>query len=559
MKRLILSLISICLLSCTSEQPKKPKKKTNPLIGRAYSYLENDQIDSAFTYFLKAKDLATLQKDSLDIGYCLSILARISVDKRDYLTGQKFSLEAQSYLNEKKEKHHLFISENYHNLGIATHNLRDYKKAIEFYDAAIKFSTTVRDINQYLNNKAYLYQETKQYKKALDIYQLILRIGIKDKRAHARTLSNISFTKWLLDSNYNVLPELLAALHIREKEGNLLDQNSSYSYLADYYAKHNTDSALYYANRMYAGAKKLKSSDDQLYALQKLIKLSPVPLNNHYFETYLKLDDSAQIIRNKAKNQFALIRYETEKHKANNLLLQKDNTEKKYQIIKRELLLYVAILVLISATIIGFIWYKKRKQRLELEAQNTIRENQLKTSKKVHDVVANGLYRVMTEIENREDIDKEHILDKIDDMYQKSRDISYDQAPVPQPLFHEKLAKLCQTFTTANTTINCVGNNISLWKNVTAPVQHEVEHILQELLVNMDKHSQATEVLFQFAEKEQQIHITYSDNGIGLPQGLVFKNGLSNTGNRIRHINGSLTFDTETEKGLQIQIAFPIA
>ncbi len=208
---------------------------------------------------------------------------------------------------------------------------------------------------------------------------------------------------------------------------------------------------------------------------------------------------------------------------------------------------------------ISIVLYKKRKQRLELAAQNTIRENQLRTSKKVHDVVANGLYRVMTEIENREDIDKEHILDKIDDMYQKSRDISYDQPQIPNLHFNDKLTKLLQTFGTVTLKVVVLGNTAQLWKKVTTEVKYEVEHILQELLVNMDKHSQATEVTLQFEQIDNHINIYYTDNGIGLSKDIVFKNGLTNTGNRIAHIHGSLTFDTETEKGLNIKLSFPIS
>nr|GFD55410.1 hypothetical protein [Tanacetum cinerariifolium] len=61
---------------------------------------------------------------------------------------------------------------------------------------------------------------------------------------------------------------------------------------------------------------------------------------------------------------------------------------------------------------------------MELEAQNALRNSQLNTSKRVHDVVANGLYRVMTEIENQADMDRENVLDKIEALYEKSRDIS---------------------------------------------------------------------------------------------------------------------------------------
>ena len=561
MKRLnlLLLFLSICLWSCRKDQLNEQKKEPNTLYKRASAYKENGQIDSAFVYFNKAKDLALLQKDSLTIGKSLVGLAILFTNNGDDNNGQEFSLKALHYLSEKKKEQLKFISSSYNNLGIATHNLRDYKNAQKYYDFAIKFSTSLEDTNLYRNNKAYSYQETKQYQKALEIYDLILKTAIKDMREYTRVLSNISTTKWLLDSNYNPLPELLKAVHIREKENDLWGQNSSYYYLADYYGKSKPDSALYYAHQMYVVAKKLKSNDDQLLALQKLIKFSPTALSKQYFETYLKLDDSALVIRNSAKNKFAIVRYDVEKHKAANLVLQQDNTEKKYQIAIREILVVVTLLVLIAASIIAILWYQKRKQKLDLEAQNTIRENQLKTSKKIHDVVANGLYRVMTEIENQTTVDRERILDRLENMYEKSRDISYDEPQSIDENFYEKITTLLKSFVTENTKILFLGNTAALWENVSLKTKYEIEHIIQELLVNMRRHSQAKNVFLKFEREQNIININYTDDGIGIKQHTKFNNGLTNTGNRINSISGTIIFETKIEKGLKIQISFPVS
>lgn len=66
---------------------------------------------------------------------------------------------------------------------------------------------------------------------------------------------------------------------------------------------------------MFEIAKQLDSPDDQLEALQKLIALEPSEKSKFYFSKYQKINDSLQTARSKAKNQFALIRYETEKEK----------------------------------------------------------------------------------------------------------------------------------------------------------------------------------------------------------------------------------------------------
>ena len=98
-----------------------------------------------------------------------------------------------------------------------------------------------------------------------------------------------------------------------------------------------------------------------------------------------------------------------------------------------------------------------------------------------------------------------------------------------------------------------------LWRKVSLEIKYEIEHILQELMVNMKKHSLSTLVTLKFEQLDNIIHIHYVDNGIGLSDNVKFKNGLSNTGNRIKNIFGTITFDTQNERGLEIHISFPIS
>lgn len=537
----------------------KGVKKRNLLYDRAFEYLEINKPDSAFLYFNRAKDLFLQQKDSLGVGKCLVNMGIISTNKGDYYGGQELSLNSLSYFNRKKKEHHGYIESNYNNLGIATYKLEDYKHALKFYDAAIKFSRNPVYIRLYLNNKAKSYQQLKEYTKALKIYNQILEGSINNRKDYARTLTNISYTKWLQNPSYYAVPAYLKALNIREEEEDLEGKNSSYSHLSDYYVRTQRDSAFFYANKMYQVAKKIDNPDNQLEVLQKLVRLSPLSETKQYFEIYQMKTDSLQAVRNVAKNKFALIRYEAEKNKADNLKLQKDNTEKRYQIIKQKSLLLIALLVLIGGAVIGVVWSRKRKQRMDLESRNAIRESQLKTSKRVHDVVANGLYRVMTEIENQNVIDKDHVLDKIEDLYEKSRDISYEKPETTDQNFHGRISELLKSFATESITIVIGGNTPDLWSKVNPVVKYEIEHILQELLVNMKKHSNASNVVFRFEEVNNTINIYYTDNGIGIPDELQYKNGLTNTGNRINSINGAITFETKAEKGLRIQISFPVS
>jgi signal transduction histidine kinase len=537
----------LAVLACKKSSNNKISNK-DANYDIAESFLDKNN-DSAFYYFTK---VTTSPKDSLQVAMAYNYMAVIQADAGDYFGGQESLISSLKFLNERKKSDFSCISSNYNELGLNSLSLKRYDIAINYYDLAIKFSDNNAFKSMFLNNKALAYQKAGNYNASIKIYSDIISKNVKSKKEYARLLSNIAKTKWLQNPRYNAAPEFLKALNIRIVEKDQWGQNASYSHLADYYEKKNPDSALIYAQKMYLIAKKLISPDDRLEALQKLIKLSPLTATKQYFEFYENLSDSLQTVRNTAKNQFALIRYETEKSKADNLVLQKDNTAKKYQII----ILIFGILVIV---IVGTLWFKKRKQRLELKAENKIRESQLRTSKKVHDVVANGLYRVMTEIENQEDIDKDHVLDKIEDLYEKSRDISYDKPEAAAQHFHEKISALLTSFATDDTKMLIAGNTPELWQKVNAGAQYEVEHVLQELMVNMKKHSSASNVAVRFENQQDQIIIYYTDNGVGMQADTPHNNGLRNTGNRINSINGAINFDATIEKGLKIQISFPVS
>ncbi len=551
MKLLSSILLFLFLFSCSKKESIK-KKFQNPYYDIAKKYRDNGKPDSAFRVFNQAKEFGLENNDSLSTASSLINMAILLTNAGDYFGGQEISIEANKYLNEDDTSHHYYLGSNYNNLGIATYNLKDYDNSLRLYDSAIKFSDDSLDTRMYLNNKAKVYQEIKDYKSALKIYDQLLAETAKNEKEYARVLTNIANTKWLKNSQYNPIPDFIKSLRIRKKEKDLWGQNSSYAHLSDYYSLKQPDTALFYARKMYNVAQSLKSAPDQIEALQKLIKLSPAKEAKYFFNVYEKINDSLQTARNAAKNQFALIRYDAEKSKADNLVLQKDNDGKRYQII-----ILVFGIVLISVT--GTVLYKKRKQRIELQAQNTIRENKLKTSQKVHDVVANGLYKIMSKLDNQETLKNNPVINEIEELYEQSRDLSYEKPRSKNHHFHEKIFDLLKSFASENTRVILVGNSIQLWERVSEEAKEEIQHILQELMVNMSKHSQASDVVIRFEQAQQKINISYTDNGIGIRGGVQPNNGLTNTGTRIEAIGGTITFDTKVEKGLKIQISFPVS
>ncbi|TDS12364.1 tetratricopeptide repeat-containing sensor histidine kinase [Sphingobacterium paludis] len=552
MKYLHIYLISIAFFSCSKKKAEEISKIENPYYYRAYDFYAEHVRDSAFLNFSRAEEVFKDNKDSTGVANSLVIMAIIQNQQADYFGAQETALEALNYLSTQDPDHFETLSNNFNNLGSATGELGEMDKAITFYNEAIKFSADSNNVRTYLNNIALLYQDKEDYPRAISIYESILKSPDLDSVEFARVLTNYATAMWQYRANYNPIPELKYALDIRKKEKDMWGQNSSYAHLADYYAKINPDSSLYFAKRQYALAKEIDSPKDQVKALKRLIRLNPVDSIPTYFATYQQLSDSIQQARAAARNQFALIRYEVEKNKSENLKLQKDNAETTNRLIG----LSITFALLGAGSI---LWYKKRKQRLELETQNKIKASHLKTSRKVHDVVANGIYRVMTEIEHKDDIDRNGILDRLEDMYHKSRDISYEAEKierVDQP-FNQEITNLLQSFAGRHQKIIIAGNDPELWQSVKANVQQEIKHVLQELLVNMKKHSQAENVVIRFSMVHHDLHIHYKDDGVGLPVEMKRGNGLVSTGNRIKNICGDITFASEPGKGLRVEVIIP--
>lgn len=550
---LALSILFAGLFACTNYR-NSPQPVIAPALEKGESFWNTNK-DSAFYYF---NLVATRATDSLEVAMAYTYMGIIQAYEGDQYGGQESLLKSLTYLKGQGNEARACLSSNYHELGNICLNLKNYEAAVNYYQIALKYIQDPNDRTIALNSIALTYQKKGDYDQALDLYKSLLAKNTEKKKEYARVLSNYAKTQWLKDASYPAASELKQALQIRKDSNDSWGLNASYAHLADYYTHSSPDSALYFAEKRYDIALHLGSKDDEVEALSKLITLSPVGLLKPYFLRYQFLSDSLQMAKNNAKNQFALIRYEAEKSKADNLLLQKDNAQKVTQLMLQWFIWGITILIFIFVVIVLIFQYRRRQQQTEAASLQAIQEYQLKTSQKVHDVVANGLYCIMTDLEYTESIDKDKLVDKIEILYERSRDISYESPIVSGLPFHDRMEDLLKSFASDHVRVLILGNGPIIWSLVNPGIQQEVEHILQELMVNMKKHSQAHAVLIKFECLDGHIHIHYTDDGIGLPAQFNAGNGLRNTGNRIYKISGKFTFE-HPAKGLKIHISFPIA
>ncbi len=560
MRKLILFLFSIlAIFSCSDKKHGKLKGESRNYYLKALSFYNLGMYDSSFVYLELAKEQAFKEGDNLTVVRSLILIGINEYDQGDFFGAQETSLKSIEFLEKSNLKQDTLLSFAYNTIANSTDEMKQYNKAIPYYHQAIKYSTNPENTLMYKNNLAVCLRNAKRYAESIKLSEEILSKVPSGTTDCAKFLNNLAKTKWMADNSYNPVPDYHKALAIRTSQKDRWGQNSSYASLAKYYDHRKPDSSIYYLHKQYEIATEINSADDQLNALRGLIQ-SNSSNSQRYLSTYLALSDSIQQARAAAKNQFALIRYEVEKNKADNLRLEKENAEKQNRLVRQRAITGASIFLLLLAVGGGTLWYKRRKQRLELEAQNRVKETQLHLSKKIHDVVANGIYRVMSEIEHGDEVDRDGVLDKLENMYHQSRDISHDveQETITEIPYNEQLASLLKSFAADHRKVLIAGNDAEQWDGISKRIKDEVKHVLQELMVNMKKHSQAEQVVVRFDISEQQLNIFYKDNGVGIPQEKSKGKGLANTVSRIESLGGEIIFVNEPGKGLNITTTIPL-
>ncbi|WP_343660692.1 ATP-binding protein [Chryseobacterium sp.] len=534
-------LFFLIILSCNKD---KTPSLGDKLYNRASDLYYEKKYDSAFVKFYKAHQDYLDHKDNENAAKAMIFLSIIQNEKGDYLGSNESATKAAKLLKKDDEN---FVS-IYNQFGRNHDELKNYKEAIYFYNKAIPYSNDEHSILVLKNNIGIINLKLKNYNEAVKIFENASKSNcVKDSiDLGNKILDNYAYSKFLLNANYNAENELTSILANKFKRKDLQGVNASLAHLSDYFSKRDQKKSLDYAKAMYENSKRTGSPEDQLDALRKIIRVETINLKP-LFEKYQNLNDSIQNVINNSKSQFTSVIYDAEQSRAE-VLSSKNEIQRQY------FLLGILILLITITT----IEYRRRQKKLQQEKEIEVKNTQLKMSKKVHDVVANGIYQVMTKIENQEDFDRDKALDELEFVYEKSRDISYDKIGEEKE-FSKVISELIASFNNDTVKTFTAGNSPAIWESVSPTVKEEVYQMVRELMVNMKKHSQASHVAVKFEKINNVVEIQYKDNGIGIPGDLVYKNGLRNAASRIEAINGTLTFETKIEKGLKVNLSFPVS
>ena len=335
---------------------------------------------------------------------------------------------------------------------------------------------------------------------------------------------------------------------------------SSYYSISEYYKKKNLDLSLNYAHLAYQKATNVNNADDRLQCLGLLIERTSGNQSKKYSLLYLKINDSINKVRQKAKNQFAKIKYDSKKEKEENLVLKAQKIIQTEQQKNRNLFFYfiVAMGIVTTSFISYFLVAKNKREKIK-----TTYDTETRISKKLHDELANDVYQTMAFAE-KQDLssanNKETLLSNLDTIYSRTRNISKENSNIETGIvFLANLKDMISGYNTDSINILINGFDTINWSSIENTKKITVYRVLQELLFNMKKHSKCSLVVLSFKKIKNDIQINYSDNGVGATFDKInLKNGLQNVENRILAIKGTVAFDTKSSKGFKVSFTFPI-
>jgi len=556
--------------------------KSNKTLGVFYTV--SNQYAKAYPFYLKALDIRKQLNDTAGVAYVYDNLCWLKKEEGDYLAAIDFGLKALGVLTdleEEKKEPSLLL-----NLAIVHQFNKDHKEAKKFYNLALESSRLMQDsfhLNRVFYNKGLFYYQLEELDSAIVNAEKALPIAkvMKDTFMQATVYDLIGNIYTKKQKYTPALKKFKQSIDLNKIFSDSLRLFHNYIGLSNLYLKQEKpQKALEFCNT----AKKHLNTIERVEEKEILnrqyskiyLKLGNTTNAYHFLEKAEVLEDS---IFNKEKEQ-GIQRLKNVKLEKDNAKLSLDKTnlelEKIQEKIKNQNLLSILGILIIS--FLGGMFFLNRrriakikeldeyKKTKEIEVnQRIIDETRIlrdDLAKKIHNHVATPLThikRFLEPIYKQLGFDQtlaSHLHQAIniaDETHILSRDISYELKPEKIDWI-DKIKLNLMTLGKITSNLNVDPLNEEDFSKLQGL---KISSIIGNLLANVDKHSQATEVKIQIRKPKHTLVIIIEDNGIGFDiekKGI----GLDSIYSDVAELNGKIDIKSERNIGTIVNINIPI-
>lgn len=558
------------------------KKKDTLHQAKVYWYMgdvydNQEKLDSAFLYYTKAEKLYRLTiSDSLNWARMISYKAGILYNMGISAESEVQTVRALDILN--KLNNTRLIYEATLRMALNLKELKEYDEALKYYNKIPLLLDQLgkeghasdrlqRSWLSYYNNLGNFYIETKDYIRAKEYLDKALSQEYVEKypKLHAMLLNNFAKNNIYSSNNKQIIDSLLnTSLRIREEIDHKQGIIGSKIVIGEYLlTQKDTLKAVRNFNEAYVLSVKYHSNYDLLQSLE-LLSVNDKKNQILYTEKYRKVKDSLYELEKATRNKFARIAYETDEIEEQNTVLSKRNN---YLLGGVMFVSLFAILILISFRLKiknRELMYQQKEQNNIQQIQELLLQQQTVTAqaksreqdriaKDLHDGILNRLFTTRINLEELQ-IDnvlkKSQLIEELQKTESQIREVSHN--------LHQNLFKQQQDFSlvienlvlgqknTFGTVFNCsITKNIK-WERFNIKEKTNIYLIIQELLQNVNKHSQAKKCFVFMLEKENSLIVRVHDDGIGFRNNQVKTGlGLNSIKDRLSELKGELHINSK--------------
>ncbi len=550
---------SIVKLNKTKLLANNQDKKGNIYRIFAETHENLKQNDIAYDNYIKAKssyqsigDLDNVALLNDDLYFLVESLKNLNIDKDTYLKALK------DYAEETNSDKWFMV---YYNLsGIKHFNPTQKDTARLYFNKANDIATKLDSLKASVN--------------------LLNNLGVLQLNLYNQPDSAIYYYKKALKLS-------MLEHYLGDKQNDLFDLNNNIG--RAYAADGNYDSAQVYY-------KKAEKIDLKKYnGLSKRLLYGNMEINYYYLKDFknaynylYKYDSINEIIKleqQKANISEIKEKYDNEKLRADKLEIEAKNSQ------NRNIALGLGGSLALGSIIV-FLVYKNKKRKQELILQNKeIKEKELTAKLKeqelasinamiegqekerlriandLHDDLGSHMATIKMYFSSFKDQDSKNLFDKtntlIEEAYQKIRNIAHTKNS--GVLAKQGLLKAVKDLTrniSKSEQVNVKVYDNGLDQRLENSLELTLFRIIQELIANVIKHANATEVDIHLSEDDNMLNIMIEDNGKGFDASqITTKNkgmGLSSIDRRVEDLDGKMIIESQPNTGTSVIIELPI-
>jgi signal transduction histidine kinase len=329
--------------------------------------------------------------------------------------------------------------------------------------------------------------------------------------------------------------------------------------------------------------------EEELSALLELAKLKALTHQTDssfsLMRQYIALKDSVYDARLKQQILDVQTQYETDKLEQDLYLVKKDKEVTEIKLHQRKTEIWLLIFILISITGAGIFLFYRHQQRQKAAANaDRIREQEARINavfqaqeeerrriaKELHDGIGQTLGAIRMNYQGlAQKIDQPELVTEL----QKVEKMLINASSEVRSISHQMIPKELEQFGLVpavegmlnlhfeNSPLKVQFEHSGFAERIGQKIELALFRVLQELISNVIKHSNASQLNVQLIRLNSHVVLNVSDDGVGFNSEAQEKNGIGllNMVSRIDAIKGHLHLYSEPGKGTTVTIRTPIA